>query len=460
MDTYPEEYHGGNGKHAYADIEIVKAATPIEWGPDKLLTEAWERLQIPLAVTECHLHSTREEQMRWFNEMWETVNELRDTGVDIRAITVWAIFGLHGWNRLVTQPYGDYEPGIFNLSSGQPRPTALARLVRVLTKRKVYYHPVLETEGWWKREDRLQYTCDNILPLKHIKHTPKCQPVLIIGKHGELANAFCYACEKRNIHHILLGRDEMDITDAETVDQIIEDLNPWAIINAAGYVDVEGAEANREVCFKANTEGPAVLAEYCKRHNIKLLTFSSGLVFDGNKKLPYTESDAVSPINVYGESKALAEEKVMAINPNALIVRTCNFFSPWAADSFVAKTVASLQQQQDVYAASDVYVSPAYIPDVVHISLDLMLDNEDGIYHVANTGRLTWAEFARLIAETAGLDSSLVKPIPVAQMGLRAKWPKNNVLQSEKGIKLPELNSALRHYLDVTGNRYINTVAV
>jgi dTDP-4-dehydrorhamnose reductase len=460
-ETYPEQYHGGNGKHTYSDIEIVKVATDIEWGPHQLIRDAWERLGLSMAITECHLHSTREEQMRWFNEMWETVNELKAEGVDIRAITVWAIFGLHGWNRLVTKPYGDYEPGVFNLSSGHPRPTALARLIRVLTKRKVYYHPVLETEGWWKREDRQQYACDNVLPIKPIKHMPKCQPVLIIGRSGMLGDAFSRICEERNIHHILLCRADMDITEPETVEQMIEDLNPWAIINAAGYVNVDKAEQDREQCFKSNTEGPVVLAEMCKKHGVKFLTYSSGLVFDGAKPLPYTESDKVAPINVYGESKAQAEEEVLAANANALVVRSCNFFSPWNDNCFVSKILTDLKERRQVDAANDVIISPTYVPDLVNVSLDLMLDNEEGIYHVANTGRVSWADLAYKIAEMTGFDSSLINAVSVNQLNLQAKRPKNNVLLSEKGIVMPSLETALHKYLETTENYYqVNSVAV
>ena len=134
LSKYPEEFHGGNDMHTYADIYTVLVKLSEESGPGLLLREAYEHLQLPIAVTECHLYSTRQEQMRWFNQMWETVNDLKEEGIDIRALTAWALFGLHGWNKLVTEPWGTYEPGVFNLSTGQPRPTALARLIQVLTK--------------------------------------------------------------------------------------------------------------------------------------------------------------------------------------------------------------------------------------------------------------------------------------------------------------------------------------
>ena len=134
LSKYPKKFHGGNDTHTYADIHTVLVQLNEESGPSLLLREAYEHLQLPIAVTECHLRSTREEQMRWFNEMWETVNDLKKNGVDIRALTAWALFGLHGWNKLVTKPWGTYEPGVFNVRTGQPRSTALARLIKVLTK--------------------------------------------------------------------------------------------------------------------------------------------------------------------------------------------------------------------------------------------------------------------------------------------------------------------------------------
>lgn len=454
MSKYPAEFHGGNEEHNYVDIHTVLVPFKEESGPAVLLREAYEHLQLPLAITECHLHSTREEQMRWFNEMWETVNDLKEEGVDIRALTAWAIFGLHGWNKLVTEPGGTYEPGVFNLSTGYPRPTALARLIQVLTKRKVYYHPVLETEGWWKRDTRTLYPAANVVLMKSRKHTPKCQPVVILGKSGTLGAAFSKICIERNIHHILLSREDVDITDGETMEQVIQELHPWAIVNAAGYVKVDDAEKATESCMEANCKGPSVLAEVCQKYPVKLLTFSSDLVFDGTKNDPYVESDEVNPLNVYGHSKAMAEEYILKTNPNALIIRTSSFFSPWDSFNFVTNTLNDLKEGRRVTAAKDVYISPTYVPDLVNESLDLLLDNEHGIFHLTNHGKITWADLARKIAEMAGCDIELVDAKPLSQMRLKAKRPNYSVLQSEKGIKLATVDDALQRYFEAVANVY------
>jgi dTDP-4-dehydrorhamnose reductase len=454
MSKYPEQYHGGNDKHYYADIETVKVPLKEENGPALLLKEAWEHLQIPLAITECHLHSTREDQMRWFNTMWNTVNKVKSEGVDIRAITAWAIFGLYGWNCLVTKPCGDYEPGVFNLSSGCPRPTALARLLQELTEHKVYYHPVLENEGWWQRETRQQYGRTKVVSIKKKTKPANCRPLVILGKTGTLGSAFSRICEERNIHHLLLSRTDLDITDKASMEQVIKELNPWGIINAAGYVRVDDAEKEAEKCLEANSSGPALLAGLCGEHNIRFLSFSSDLVFDGKKEEAYLESDAVNPLNVYGRSKAMSEEEILKANKNALIVRTSSFFGPWDAYNFVVTTLADLKEGRTVRAADDVVMSPTYVPDLAHACIDLLLDGDHGIYHITNGESLSWAEMAEKVALLAGCDTSLIQPVSHKSMGWAAARPLFSALSSEKGIRLPSLDQALERCFEALGNTY------
>lgn len=459
---YPQHAHGGNGIHAYADVEAVRVQLQTESGPYILLKEAWERLQIPLAITECHLHCTREEQMRWFNEMWTTLNQLKREGINIQAITAWAIFGLYGWNRLVTQPWGDYEPGVFNLSSGYPTPTALARYLQVLTRHKVNDHPVLATEGWWKRDSRLQYTRNKILPFIRKKPAPTCQPLLILGEWGKLGSAFSQICGERHIHHFLINSADLDITNGEAIEQIIKELNPWAIIDAAVYEGIDEAEMHAEDCFTFNCHAPSLLAQVCHEYSVKILSFSTDQVFDGAKREPYKESDSVNPLNVYGSSKVQAELNIMKHNPHALIVRISSLFSPWTQDDFVSTTLAMLKEGQKVTIPSDAIISPVYVPDLVHTCLNLILDNEEGIFHVASDGgRLSWVEFAQLVADLSGCNTSLIEAVPLKAMRRKAKRPHYSVLQSEKGIRLPTLESAIAHYLEVTGNVYFsNQIAV
>lgn len=455
MHKYPEEFHGGNHRHRYADIHTVHV--PMQGratGPEVLLREAWERLRIPLAITECHLHSTREDQMRWFYRMWKAVNKIKAEGVDFRAITAWAIFGLTGWNKLVTQPGGDYEPGVFNVSSGHPRPTALAQFLQDLTQHKTCDHPVLENEGWWERSNRLLYGDRKVLQMGTRKRKPTCRSLIILGKTGTLGSAFSKVCDERNIHHLLFGRQDLDLTNTASMEQVLKDLNPWGVINAAGYVNVDEAERDEEVCAKVNAEGPAALAAACNKYGIRFLSFSSDLVFNGYKGKPYIESDIPDPLNAYGRSKALAEQNILKNDPHALVVRTSSFFGPWDEYNFVSIALDHFRQGKEFEAADNVHMSPTYVPDLVHTSLDLLLDGEEGIVHIANSGTISWADLARQVALLAGYDERLVKGVSVRSMSLKAKRPWFSALESERGIILPSFENALERYLDAKGESY------
>lgn len=154
LERYPPELHGDNGRHRYADVEAVRveAASPSDL--DALLLTAWERYGLPLAVTEAHLGCTSEEQMRWLAEVWGAARALRARGVPVRAVTVWSLLGAFDWDSLVTRPDHHYEPGAFDVRVPEPRPTALAAMVRALSTHGEYDHPVLATPGWWRRPDR------------------------------------------------------------------------------------------------------------------------------------------------------------------------------------------------------------------------------------------------------------------------------------------------------------------
>lgn len=228
---------------------------------------------------------------------------------------------------------------------------------------------------------------------------------------------------------------------------MFEESSPWAVVNAAGYVRVDDAEAERERCMRENAEGPSVLAGACAARGVSLVTFSSDLVFDGAASKPYLESDAVSPLNVYGRSKADAEARVLASHTSALVVRTSAFFGPWDEYNFVTLALRALSRGRRFAAASDSIISPTYVPDLVDACLDLLIDGERGVWHLANRGALSWAEFARLAARAAGLDESLVEARPTASFNFAARRPTFSALASERGALLPALEDALARYV-------------
>ncbi|RYY94902.1 MAG: SDR family oxidoreductase, partial [Chitinophagaceae bacterium] len=279
-------------------------------------------------------------------------------------------------------------------------------------------------------------------------------PVLIIGKRGTLGQAFARLCAHRGLPYRILGREECDISSAESVAAALELYQPWAVVNAAGYVRVDDAEREAAACLRDNFEGPLLLGLACRDRGIRYMVFSSDLVFDGSKGRPYVESDTPNPLNTYGRSKHLLEQALQQQFPEALVIRTSAFFGPWDEYNFLHCVQMSLEAANPVPVADDMLVSPTYVPDLVNAALDLIIDGEDGIWHLANQGAFRWSELAYLVAGQLGLDSTLILPQRAADMNYEAPRPRYSVLTSEKAPLLPDARDAFRRYF-AEKNRFV-----
>jgi len=452
VGRYPVSCHGGNGQQTYADVEAVRAHPAGMLSPKALIKEAWDRYKRPLAITEAHLACTREEQLRWFKEIWDAAQSLRTERVDIRAVTAWSVFGSFDWNSLLTRDDGHYESGVFDLRSSVPRPTALAKMMTTLARGANYDHPVLDSSGWWRRFDRMHRNAndDSHEITASVRHTSATgtlgRALLITGATGTLGKAFARVCEQRGLSYYLLPRKQLDIAEAASVKAAVERFEPWAIINAAGYVRVDDAEQDVDRCMRENVAGPANLAAVCADREIPLVTFSSDLIFNGRKNEAYVERDPSSPLNVYGLSKVRAEAEVLRQFPEALIIRSSAFFGPWDEYNFVHAVLHTLSRGNHFVAADDVTISPTYVPHLVNATLDLLIDGEHGVWHLANSGAATWADFATLVAEMGGSNRSYVRRRPNAALSLAAARPRFSALSSERATLMPSLEQGLENY--------------
>ena len=438
-ELFPEHHRSGNARDRYADVEAVRIdfeGRPT--GPLARLREVWERYGLPIAVTEVHHGNTRDEQLRWLKEVWDAACGLREEGVDLRAVTIWSLFGCVDWNTLLTQRNGFYEPGVFDVRCDPPRPTALAMAASALARTGEFSHPVLDHAGWWHRHDRYYKPPQREPRSPALVQRPRV--IAITGATGTLGRAFARVCTHRGLPHVLLSRSEMDITDPESVAATLERVRPWAVINAAGYVRVDQAEKEQERCFLENAHGAETLARACAASGIHYVAFSSDLVFDGTLGRAYVESDEVCPTGVYGRSKATAERLVKEAFPEALVVRTSAFFGPWDTYNFVHMTLRALKEGRRVEASDAVMVSPTYVPDLVHAALDLLIDRSAGVWHLANQGVISWHELAARAASEAGIDSSRLVRANGGQASATA-------LSSERGLLLPTLEGALQRYI-------------
>ncbi len=458
LDRYPDRPHGGNGRHRYADVEAVRVVAEGVLGFEKLAMEAWERYGLPIAATEVHNGCTREEQLRWLKEVWDSAVRLRTRGVDIRAVTAWALLGLYDWNSLLTRRVGHYEPGPFDLRGPAPRPTALARMMRDLAQNGDADHPTLDAPGWWHRPDRFFWPPVRSCPYTIAPHqsSPTSEAgggrrsprtLLIVG-NGLLGRSLARLCAARGLPYHLAARQEIDLADPASVASGLDLHRPWAVVNAAGFTRPREAEAASAQCRRDNADAAAVLAEACASREIGLLGFSSHLVFDGRKRMPYVETDPVAPLNAYAASKAAADTAVLNAHPQALLIRAGAFFAPWDERNFLTRAMRALAAGREVAAVADETPAVSYLPHLIDAALDLLIDGERGLWHLANTGSATWAELTAEAARSARFDTARVRHVSSMALSGRAPRPSYSALGSDRGVLLPSVEVALRHYFE------------
>jgi dTDP-4-dehydrorhamnose reductase len=441
IELYPDLEPGGNGRDIYVDAEAVRVEElTSDFGLAARLREVWERYSIPLAITEVHHGCTREQQLRWFAEVWDTAGRLQREGVDLRAVTLWSMFGAVDWRSLITREDGAYDVGALDVRAPTPRPTAVAKAAAAYAQERAYGHPVLAETGWWRRPERLYPWSDGSAtpPASH------ALPLLIIGATGTLGQAFARIAAQRGLAFRSTDRTELDIRDPAAIAMVIERIQPWAVVNAAGFVRVEDAEHETAACMAANAAGAANLARACREQGIPLLTFSSDLVFDGLLGRPYLESDLANPVGIYGQSKFMAERLVSVAKGETLVVRTSAFFGPWDRHNFAWLVLNALNRGEPVSASANNIVSPTFVPDLCHAALDLLIDGETGLWHLANQGALSWFEFARAIAQGADLDADLI-------LARETGPARNTALASMRGTILRPLEPALADFLRDVG---------
>jgi dTDP-4-dehydrorhamnose reductase len=329
-------------------------------------------------------------------------------------------------------------------------------MVRELAAGRTFDHPALDAVSWWRRDER-------VLHPEVLKDRPStdrrgahlitsaaatsARPLLITGASGTLGHAFTLLSHERGLHCVARTRAELDVSNRDQVRRELDELRPWGVVNAAGWVRVDHAEFDVDGCMRANALGSHVLAEECASRGIQFVTFSSDLVFNGRESRPYVESDVPRPLNVYGLSKFESERRVLGSMPDALVIRTSAFFGDWDDWNFVSHSLATLHAGGTVQAPDDAVVSPTYVSDLVHVALDLLIDGERGVWHLANVGALSWVELARTAARRAKLDASRIVRCAGIDIGWTAPRPAFSVLGSERASLLPDLEDAIARYV-------------
>ncbi|MEP6948693.1 MAG: family 1 glycosylhydrolase [Ginsengibacter sp.] len=154
LENYPAHTYGGNEIQKYADVEAIRVNHGNPSGLKVLLEEGWKRYELPMAITEAHLNSGSEDQLRWLNEICNVCYVALENGINIKAVTFWSLFGAYGWNNLLSSERMEYEAGAFELRSATPVPTAIATFIKDITGGKKGPFAITSEEGWWHQTNR------------------------------------------------------------------------------------------------------------------------------------------------------------------------------------------------------------------------------------------------------------------------------------------------------------------
>jgi dTDP-4-dehydrorhamnose reductase len=440
-------YPHHRAESGFVDVEAVRAmATPLP-GIGALLREAWQRYGLPVAVTEAHIDANREDQLLWLQQAWRAAQQARADGVDVRAVTVWALLGAFDWNSLVTRQCGYYESGAFDVRSGQLRPTALVPMMRELACGKQPSHPVLAGQGWWRRPERLLRPAAAIGPRQLPEKRPS-RPILIVGADADagLGDALARACTARGLAFSRAGPTRLDVGDGRALDAAITLWRPWALIHAAvppadreerpstadGTGDRSAAEAMPEA---------VMLAVACARHGLGLLCFSGPRLFDGAKPSPYLETDAPAPTDAAGRQMRDTESRVAAICADALQVRSGSWFGPGDERHFLPRMCDAMHDGGRFDVDAQTVHSPVHLPDLLDACLNLLIDRERGLWHLHHGDAVTDLELARRACRIVAVDDAGLRPASPRGDGISMR-----AVDSVRGRLLPSLDDALRRW--------------
>jgi len=286
--------------------------------------------------------------------------------------------------------------------------------------------------------------------------------LLVTGSSGMLGKALCnrfkddyelYATDITESETPSFNK--LDVTSQADVTGIVKQIKPDIVIHAAAYTDVDGCETSEEKAFKVNTDGARNVALALRDLGGILLYISTDYVFDGKKKKPYTEDDQPNPINVYGNSKLEGERAVQEVLNKYVVIR-----SSWLYGGGGKNFVDTINKQpfykEGLKVVSDQVGSPTYTSDLadgvfrlVRCALDRTIEK---IYHVTNSGRVSWYDFAKMILKYADIKNASILSVSSEESDRVALRPRMSALDNRRyqkttGHKLRSFEEALKEYI-------------
>ncbi len=273
--------------------------------------------------------------------------------------------------------------------------------------------------------------------------------VLITGANGLLGSKISEIYDRRG--HVVyagftsvppaIGKPvQMDITDKVMVREGFEDCSPDIVYHCAAATNVDACEADPQLAKEVNVEGTSYVVHEAKRVGCQVIFISTDYVFDGQQG-HYREDDPPNPINVYGRTKLEAERIVLASGRPSVIARTSVIFGATPSSgkqNFALWVLENLRRGKRIQALTDRYACPTYNQNLAEMLIETAERGFAGICHLCGATRASRYEFAVAIAETFGLDKSMVVPAASSEMEsrMKAKRPPDSSLDNCKSLRI------------------------
>lgn len=257
--------------------------------------------------------------------------------------------------------------------------------------------------------------------------------ILVTGSNGQLGQELRdLAVLHKEFDTVFLTRQDVSLDDVEALVKIVRQHQPDFVINCAAYTAVDKAESEKEEAFQINAIAVGALAQTAKEIGAYFIHISTDYVFDGVNPTPRKESDLVSPVNVYGESKRAGEETALRYNADSIIIRTSWVYS-YYGKNFVKTMMRLMNDKESILVVDDQHGSPTYAADLAEAIWQLILSQtwQPGIYHFSNEGVTTWFDFARQIKQEIASPCDVL-PTTSANFPTPAKRPSYSVMDKTK----------------------------
>ena len=274
--------------------------------------------------------------------------------------------------------------------------------------------------------------------------------ILITGAYGMLGSDLREVLKNHEL--IVTGSKDLDITNEENVIDFIDENSPEVVINAAAYTAVDDCENNYDEAYAVNAIGPKNLAIACKKQDVPLVHISTDYVFDGSKRTPLLENDALGPQSAYGKTKLEGEKFIQEYADKYFILRTAWLYG-LHGNNFVQTMLSLAENHDEITVVDDQIGSPTYSLDLAVSIANLLNSDKYGIYHLTNEGECSWYEFSKRIFELSDVDVKVL-PVTTEEFPRPAPRPHYSVLSNQKWIKagfppMRKYEEALSDYLSL-----------